>query len=63
MAFDLVDVVCLRGHWTLEINLLGLVQGGGVPAVLGGVSVVATYINSSAHDLHMQKAESGLEQF
>jgi len=36
---------------------------GGVPAVLGGVSVVATYINSSAHDLHMQKAESGLEQF
>ncbi len=31
--FDLVDVVCLRGHWTLEINLLGLVQGGGVSAV------------------------------
>ena len=31
--FDLVDVVCLRGHWTLEINLLGLLQGGGVPAV------------------------------
>ncbi len=32
-SFNLVDVVCLRGHWTLEINLLGLVQGGGVPAV------------------------------
>ncbi len=38
------DVVCLRGHWTLEITLLGLVHGGGVPAVLGGVSVVDTYI-------------------
>ncbi len=31
-------------RWTLEITLLGLVQGGGVPAVLGGVSVVATYL-------------------
>ena len=30
-------------RWTLEITLLGLVQGGGVPAVLGGVSVVATF--------------------
>ncbi len=48
--FDLVDVVCLRGHWTLKINLLGLVQGGGVPAVLGGVSVVATYIQSQIHN-------------
>jgi len=34
-------------RWTLEITLLGLVQGVGVPAVLGGVSVVATYIYSS----------------
>jgi hypothetical protein len=24
--FDLVDVVCIRGHWTLENTLLGLVQ-------------------------------------
>jgi len=47
--FDLVDVVCLRGRWTLKITRLGLVGrvvclGGGVPAVLGGVSVVVTYI-------------------
>jgi len=48
---DLVDVVCLRGHWTLEINLLGLLQGGGVPAVLGGVSVVATFFYSQ-NNLH-----------
>ena len=48
--FDLVDVVCLRGLWTLKITRLGLVGGGrcassvggGVPAVLGGVSVVVT---------------------
>jgi len=31
---DLVDVVCLRGHWTLEITRLGLVGGGGVRLVV-----------------------------
>ncbi len=29
---DLVDVVCLRGYWTLEITRLGLARGGGVRA-------------------------------
>jgi len=29
---DLVDVVCLRGHWTLKITRLGLVGKGGVAA-------------------------------
>jgi len=29
---DLVDVVCLRGYWTLKIIRLGLVGKGGVGA-------------------------------
>ncbi len=27
---DLVDVVCLRGYWTLYITRLGLMREGGV---------------------------------
>jgi len=29
---NLVDVVCLRGYWTLDITRLGLVREGGVRA-------------------------------
>jgi len=32
--FDLIDVVCLRGHWTLEITRLGLVGGGAASGYL-----------------------------
>ncbi len=31
--FDLVDVVCLRGCWTLKITQLDLVEKDSVPAV------------------------------
>jgi len=31
-SLNLVNVVCLRGHWTLEITRLDLVRKGGVGA-------------------------------
>jgi hypothetical protein len=27
-----VDIICLRGHWTLEITELGIARKGGVQA-------------------------------
>jgi len=30
--FNLVDVACLRGYWTLKITRLDIVRGGGVRA-------------------------------
>ncbi len=54
--FDLVDVVCLQDRWTLKITQLGLVGGGGgVPAVLGGVSVVVTYQNTNSGGLFLAR--------